>query len=127
MSGAAADGVAPATPEPAVAQPDLVRPFIVTGGRTRGSRSDIRVETLIEAVDGVEYPGGYEERQILGAVTGRPTSVAEVGAHTGLPVGVVTILAGDLVDAGVIRLHHTDPVDIEVSALTRMIERVRAL
>ena len=109
------------------AEPDLVRPFIVTRGRTRASRPDIRVETLIEAIEGSGYSGVAEERRILEITSSGPTSVAEIGAHSGLPVGVVTILTGDLLDAGAVRLHHTDPVDIEVSALTRMIERVRAL
>ena len=44
-----------------------------------------------------------------------------------LPSQVVTILVGDLLDIGAIRIDQTDPVEIELSALTRMIERVRAL
>jgi hypothetical protein len=111
---------------------DLVRPFIVTGGRSRASHPDIRVETLLErteaAGNGAEHAASAAEgRSILLAITAGPTSVAEIGAHTGLPLGVVTILAGDLVEEGLVQLHHTDPVDVEVSALTRMIERVRAL
>jgi hypothetical protein len=44
-----------------------------------------------------------------------------------LPTQVVAILVGDLLDMGAIRIHQTDPVEVELSALTRMIERVRAL
>lgn len=141
MSVAPADGGYPAGGPPDLAggdlgaaaadragvEPDLVRPFIVTGGRTRASRPDLRVETLIEAIADSGFHGVAEELAIFTLASAGPVSVAELGAHTGLPLGVVTILTGDLLDAGAVRLHHTDPVDIEVSALTRMIERVRAL
>jgi hypothetical protein len=56
-----------------------------------------------------------------------PVSIAEVAAATGLPLAVTTILVADLLDAGRIGVHETDPVEIELSALTRMIERVRSL
>ena len=37
------------------------------------------------------------------------------------------ILAADLVVGGQMELHQTDPVEIELDVLSRMIERVRAL
>ncbi len=40
---------------------------------------------------------------------------------------VVMILADDLISAGLLDVHHTDPVEIELSMLTKMIERVRAI
>jgi hypothetical protein len=57
----------------------------------------------------------------------RPVSIAELSAFMKLPTQVVAIVVGDLLDMGAIRIHQTDPVEIELSALTRMIERVRAL
>jgi len=50
-----------------------------------------------------------------------------VAAHLNLVVGVVMILADDLISAGLLDVHHTDPVEIELSMLTKMIERVRAI
>ena len=44
-----------------------------------------------------------------------------------MPLGVAMVLVGDLVDDGCLETTHSDPVEIELSALTRMIERVRAL
>ena len=44
-----------------------------------------------------------------------------------LPTQVVAVVVSDLLDAGAVRIHQTDPVEIELSALVRMIERVRAL
>lgn len=132
MDQAAPDDVAaPAGPEPGApapgSEPDLVRPFVMTGGRTRADRDDLRIETLVEATAGTEAAGLPEHRAILAACADGPTSVAEISAHTGLPVGVTTILVADLIEQGAVELHQTDPVDIEVSVLNRMIERVRAL
>jgi hypothetical protein len=56
-----------------------------------------------------------------------PVSLAELSSFMHLPTQVIAILVGDLLDMGAIRIHQTDPVEIELSALTRMIERVRAL
>jgi hypothetical protein len=106
---------------------DVVRPFVMTGGRTRSERRDIRLETMLSAV-----PGGSadrltrEQQELLGACR-HPISVAEASASLGLVVGVTMVLAADLVDAGLIELHQTDPVEIELDVLSRMIERVRSL
>ena len=67
-----------------------------------------------------------EQNDIL-ARCGDPVSIAELSAYLHLPLVVVNILAGDLLDGAQVRVHATDPVEIELSALTRMIERVRAL
>ena len=103
-----------------------VRPFIMTGGRTRAERRDLRVETLLQTV--ATDPGDLppEQSRIL-QVCETPTSVAEVAASLHLVLGVVTVIAGDLIDAGLIQVHQTDPVEIELDALTRMLERVKNL
>jgi hypothetical protein len=67
-----------------------------------------------------------EQHTVL-SLAGRPISIAELSAYMHLPTQVVAILVGDLLDIGAIRIHQTDPVEVELSALTRMIERVRAL
>ena len=54
-------------------------------------------------------------------------SIAEIAAELGVPLGVAMVLVGDLVDDGCLETTYSDPVEIELSALTRMIERVRAL
>jgi Protein of unknown function (DUF742) len=104
-----------------------VRPFIMTGGRTRAERRDLRVETLLQAT-GRDLPDHLapEQAAILRSCI-NPTSVAEVAAGLGLVLGVVTVLAGDLIADGLLEVHQTDPVEIELDALTRMLERVRSL
>lgn len=104
-----------------------VRPFIMTGGRTRAARRDLRVETLLAATgrDLADH-ATPEQIAILAACT-TPTSVAEVAAALNLVLGVVTVVAGDLIADGHLEVHQTDPVEIELDALTRMLERVRSL
>ena len=105
----------------------LIRPFILTGGRTTTTRPGLRWETLVEALaDRARLAKTSEQRTVL-SHAGRPVSIAELSAFMHLPTQVVAILVGDLLDTGAIRIHQTDPVEIELSALTRMIERVRAL
>lgn len=105
---------------------DLVRPFVMTGGRTRVEQRDLRLETMLKTVR--SSPGGLPtEQEAMLRLCRNPQSIAELASHLGLVVGVAAIVAGDLVAAGMLEVHHTDPVDIELDALTRMIERVRAI
>jgi len=106
---------------------DLVRPFVMTGGRTRVERRDLRLETMLCTV-GSPPPGSRpSEQEAMLRLCREPLSIAELAARLDLVVGVTAIVAGDLVADGLLEVHHTDPVDIELDALTRMIERVRAI
>ena len=106
---------------------DRVRPFVMTGGRVKADRRDLRVETLLQTTAGVDPTRlNPEQASILRACTG-PRSVAEVAAACGLVLGVVTVLASDLIAEGKLQVHHTDPVEIELDALTRMLDRVKEL
>jgi hypothetical protein len=106
---------------------DFVRPFIMTGGRTRAARRDLRVETMLQAKTDTIPMGLPSEQEELLALCRVPQSVAEVAAKLGLVVGVVTVIAGDLIAADLLTVHHTDPVEIELDTLTKMLERVRAI
>ena len=106
---------------------DFVRPFIMTGGRTRADRRDLRVETMLQSL--VDFPPmdlHSEQEQLLRLCT-EPQSVAEAAAKLNLVVGVVQVIASDLIARELIQVHQTDPVEIELDMLTKMIERVRAI
>lgn len=105
----------------------LVRPFVMTGGRTKIERRDLRIESMVRTV-GTAAPGALPSEQgALLRLAQEPQSIAELAAHLDLVVGVAAVIVSDLVDAGYLEVHHTDPVDIELDTLTRMIERVRAI
>lgn len=105
----------------------LVRPFVMTRGRTRTNRRDLRVETMLQRTDAAAPSDLTPEQVDMLRCCAEPRSVAEVAADLGLVLGVVTILADDLITGGLLAVHHTDPVEIELDALTRMIERVRSI
>ena len=105
---------------------DFVRPFIMTGGRTRAERRDLRVETMLQAVGDRRPPGPAVRAGGAAPACAEPLSVAEVAAKLQLVLGVVAVIAGDLIATGLLEVHHTDPVEIELDMLTKMIERVRS-
>ena len=109
-------------------EPDeaLVRPFVITGGRTRHATVHLRVEALV-VWTGLQPPAGlqFEHAAILDACP-EPISVAEVAARIGVPLGVAQILVGDLADAGLVRVHEATH-NATPALLLRMIDAVRAL
>lgn len=106
---------------------DFVRPFIMTGGRTRAARRDLRLETMLQSTVEEAPPGLPSEQEGLLALCQEPQSVAEAASKLGLVVGVVTVIAGDLIAEDLLTVHHTDPVEIELDVLTKMLDRVRAI
>src|ERR1051325_6923045 len=75
----------------------LVRPFIVTGGRTRPVDERLRMETLVSAAPAApSAPLGFERRRIV-PLCQRPMSGAEIAAGLGVPVGVARVLIADLI------------------------------
>jgi hypothetical protein len=105
---------------------DFVRPFVITGGRTRAADTTLRMETMVQTVGKPRDDLDFEKARIVDECY-EPLSVAEIAAALGVALGVAMVLVGDLVDDGCLETTHSDPVEIELSTLTRMIERVRAL
>ncbi|MEZ7003386.1 DUF742 domain-containing protein [Streptomyces sp. SCSIO 75703] len=80
----------------------LVRPFTLTGGRTRPSRADFTLITTVTAVDPqpVRAARPQPEHQRILRLCAEPVAVAEIAARLDLPVSVVVILLCDLLEAG---------------------------
>ena len=103
----------------------LVRPFIVTGGRTRPLHSGLRLETMLVAAPGAESAKlQFEQRRIVD-MTRRAVSLAEVAAGLAMPVGVVRVLVSDLYYANLIKL--VAPHELSVDVIERIRDLVRAL
>lgn len=79
----------------------LVRPFTVTRGRTKGSRSDLNMITMLVAAPGQPEPRDPEHVDIV-QLCRHPMSVAEIAAKLNLPLAVVKILIGDLIQGGLL-------------------------
>lgn len=90
------------------AEPSLVRPYILTAGRTDPT-VHLPLEAPIETLPDdkpVQWPGNDVRGQILRLCSEHP-SVAEIAARLSLPLGVARVLIGDLVTQGYLRVHTT--------------------
>lgn len=137
----------------AARRPARVRPYSLTGGRTRSGHV-LLVETFVaslepadgpvdgppdpapgaargEAQDGVGGPGARmlpEIRAII-ELCRRMRSVAEVSAMLKIPLGVVRVLLSDLADQGKIRVYGTGrgPGQPDRALLERVLVGLRRL
>ncbi|WP_434599584.1 DUF742 domain-containing protein [Streptomyces sp. A5-4] len=114
----------------------LVRPYAMTGGRTKPGPSGVRFDliALVVVVDGA--PGSAEEsllgpehRSLLALCRAEPQSVAELAADADLPVGVVRVLLGDLLESGYVQISRpVSPAQLpDEKILKEVIDGLRAL
>jgi Protein of unknown function (DUF742) len=129
-TGAAGEGARPARhvsseDDATLADEFAVRPFLLTGGRTRPARDDLRVESLVQAVPGI--PVGtlrFEGRRIYDLCR-RAASVADLAAALRVPLGVTRVLVCDLIADGHVTLVASQAISVQL--LERIRDRVRAL
>jgi hypothetical protein len=92
----------------------VVRHYARTAGRTRPTRGDFDLITLIvatRAAPAAEAGMQPEHAAILGLCQ-NPLSVAELATHLDLPAGTVRVLLGDLLDRGFIRTRSPVPAHL---------------
>ncbi|MFD5029853.1 DUF742 domain-containing protein [Streptomyces sp. NPDC058220] len=89
-------------PEPEQETAPLVRPYVITNGRSLLNDNDFSLITLVTAsTDGPKTEHlDPEKRRVLELCGGGYLAVAEIAGHTGLPVGIIKILLSDLTEAG---------------------------
>jgi hypothetical protein len=103
----------------------LIRPFLVTGGRTRPLQDGLRVETLISTRPAaLSAPVRFEQRAIV-QLCQYPHSVAEIAVALGVPLGVAKVLIADLLTSGLAQWE--EPDEISIAMLERIRDRVRTL
>ncbi|MGW3656397.1 DUF742 domain-containing protein [Streptomyces sp. NPDC005151] len=90
--------------EPAAHNP-LVRPYAMTGGRTR-PRYQLAIEALVSTTaDPSRLQGQLPEHQRICRLCFEIKSVAEISALLSIPLGVARILVADLAEAGFVAIH----------------------
>ncbi|MFJ6213143.1 DUF742 domain-containing protein [Streptomyces sp. NPDC092296] len=86
-------------------QQPLVRPYAMTGGRTR-PRYQLAIEALITTTAAAGRQGGLlPEHQRIVHLCQDIKSVAEISALLSMPLGVARILVADLAEAGLVAIH----------------------
>jgi hypothetical protein len=94
----------------------LVRPYAMTGGRTRTGQTELDMITLVVASRRRHARPGAMEPEYLNILSlcQNPTSVAEISANLNLPLGVVKVLLGDLIDQELVHFRTALTPDNEV-------------
>ncbi len=114
----------------AAAGSSLVRPYAVTGGRTR-PRTQLEIEAMVAAAH-------YEARDLsvlspeCQAILGFCRdwrSVAEISAVLRMPLGVARILIADMAVEGLVRIHQLDHAQgrPDLNLLERVLSGLRKL
>jgi hypothetical protein len=123
------EGVMPGSPPGARATltgaTPWVRPYVLTGGRTR-AHHDLLVHTLVSVPDynpslAAQLPP--EARSLYERAHTHTESVAELSAHCGMPLGVTRVLLSDLAATGHVLIGpdpYTSPYDCDL--LERIID-----
>lgn len=120
----------PAGDETAERNSRLVRPYTLTGGRTRSEAADFPIETLVvTSAEGQRLLGTLtHERRRITELCREPISVAEVAARIGVPIGVARVLVGDLAADGLVDVHRPNGGDrTDLKLLERVLGGIRAL
>ena len=82
-----------------------VRPYTLTGGRTRTSSGrHVALEAIIGANGSGAVSGSAERRAIVEIARNSVLSLVEISAHLGLPLGVTRVLVADLADEGLLAI-----------------------
>lgn len=93
----------------------LVRPYAMTGGRTRPGPKGVRFDLIALVTRAAGGPDvgdgalGPEHRTLIRLCGTETQSVAELAADADLPVGVVRVLVGDLVELGCVTVSRPVP------------------
>ncbi|MFJ9620295.1 DUF742 domain-containing protein [Streptomyces sp. NPDC101181] len=122
---------APEDPQPAAHNP-LVRPYAMTGGRTR-PRYQLAIEALVSTTaDPARLQGQLPEHQRICRLCIEIKSVAEVSALLSIPLGVARILVADLAEAGLVAIHQPGGDEAvggqpDVTLLERVLSGLRKL
>jgi hypothetical protein len=123
----------PAAPEDQTA---IVRPYALTGGRTRANYA-LELETLVSAKDYAAIGGlpevAAEQIECISIMEEcrTPRSVAEIVSALRVPLGVARVLISDAADAGLVTVHKTitgnDGAEAHLVLMERVLSGLRRL
>ena len=108
----------------------LVRPYAVTGGRTK-PRTQLQIEAMVAAshYEARDLSVLSPECQAILSFCRDWRSVAEVSAVLRMPLGVARVLIADMAMEGLVRVHQTDHAQgrPDINLLERVLSGLRKL
>jgi hypothetical protein len=89
----------------------VVRHYAMTHGRTRPTRGDFELVTLVVATHSAAGTDANMQPELADIIRlcQEPQSVAELATQLDRPIGTVRVLLGDLLDRGLIRTRSPAP------------------
>nr|WP_170200571.1 DUF742 domain-containing protein [Prauserella endophytica] len=114
----------PATAPNPAEETGFVRPYAITGGRTKANYP-LELETLVSTREAavIAVPDQIEHQLIMEECR-TPRSVAEIAAALRVPLGVARVLISDAADTGLVTVHKTISGDEGAEAHLMLMERV---
>ena len=104
----------------------FVRPYLLTGGRTRVEGVELPVEAMLRATEAgrnaIDRRSPEESRLLI--TCGEPVALVEVASRLDLPLGVVRVLAGDLLREGYLEKGEVAASD-DVPLLERLLDGLK--
>ena len=89
----------------------VVRPYAITGGRTRAAESTLELVAIVTTTERglamIDQVAG--EHQEIVQRCQRPLSIAELSAHLDIPLGVGRVLVSDLLEQGLVVVRRPAP------------------
>jgi hypothetical protein len=109
----------------------MVRPYALTGGRTRSVGEELPFEALVVVTaDGRARAGElpWEQRGIA-EICSRAVAVAEIAARLEVPLVIARVLVGDMCAAGLVEVHRPEPRGErpDLLLLERVLDGLKAL
>ena len=106
----------------------LVRPYAITGGRTRSRQSHLAMEAIVVcSAEGSARTRLVLERRRIAELCVTPVSVAEISAHLEVPLGIARVLVGDMADEGLLQVSQPRTGRPDIVLLERVLNGIRAL
>jgi hypothetical protein len=106
----------------------VVRPYAITGGRTRPEHSYPLEALVLTSADGERADSSRTpEVTAICALCRSSRSVAEVAANLAVPLGVARVLIGDLVGDGLVVVHEPTDEAPDAHLLERVLSGLRRL
>lgn len=101
---------------------EVVRPFVVTRGRTRSRGEELPPETLVATPERMPVAGklAFEQQRIVELCTDDPLSIAELAAELRLPTRAAQVLVGDMVADGLL-----EPQEVVAEIDLDLLDRIR--
>ena len=107
----------------------VVRPYALTGGKTRPSGERIDLIDMVRAVPlaGMNLRLTPEQARVLASCQ-IPVALVEIAADLGLATGVVRILVSDLRERGLVVIHRARPAGVsDLTILRHVADGLRRL